>query len=376
MRAAVIDLGYGDAGKGITTSYLCSTRTSDNYNTVVIRFNGGHQAGHTVVHNGFRHVFSQFGSGTLQGIPTYISKTCTIYPPSLMREYEYIKEYNPILFVDPLTMITTPFDIDFNRNREKKLKHGSVGMGFGQTIQRNEDFYKLYFQDLFFEKVLMEKLWNIGKLYYNINDVDLYVEIEGFLNQCKLLTDSIWCQMKNYDHIEKRFSNLFYESAQGILLHQDYGFFPHVTRSKTCTSNIFEQGNSRGINEVYYVTRCYQTRHGNGFMSSESLLIPLINNEDETNKSHAYQGEFRVGEFDIEMVKYAILCDNHNHSSDTTEHIKFNLVITCLDQRPNFDYQSVINELNKFCAKLPNPFSFNSVIGSYSPDSKDFKKLY
>lgn len=376
MRAAVIDLGYGDSGKGITTSYLCST-IKDKLNTIVIRFNGGHQAGHTVVHNGFRHVFSQFGSGALHGIPTYISKTCTIYPPSLMREYDYIKDYNsiPALFIDPLTMITTPFDIDFNRNREKKLKHGSVGMGFGQTIQRNEDFYKLYFQDLFFEKVLREKLWNIGFHYYNIPDdtEELQTEIDAFVVQCKLLTNSIWCLMKNCIQIENQFINRIYESAQGIMLHQDYGFFPNVTRSKTCTSNIYDLHPFDPITDVYYVFRCYQTRHGNGFMTRENEKPVLINNENETNKSHVYQGEFRTGELDIEMLKYAILCDNHNHRSSSK--FKFHLVITCLDQRPGFDYHSVIDELADFCKNLPNPFMLSSVLGSYSPDAKDFKIL-
>ncbi len=63
MARAVIGLGFGDEGKGITTDYLCSRAN----NPLVIRFSGGQQAGHTVVNKFGKHTFSNFGSGTLRG---------------------------------------------------------------------------------------------------------------------------------------------------------------------------------------------------------------------------------------------------------------------------------------------------------------------
>jgi len=151
MKQAVIGLLYGDEGKGITTSFLSQNKPM----ATVIRSNGGHQAGHTVQYKGFRHVFSQFGSGTLQSTPTFISKNCTIYPPAILKEYSLIEQYKPILMVDPLAMITTPFDIGQNRILEQINKHGSVGVGFGQTIQRNEDNYKLFAQDLYHKDIFI-----------------------------------------------------------------------------------------------------------------------------------------------------------------------------------------------------------------------------
>jgi adenylosuccinate synthase len=71
----VIDLGFGDSGKGNCTQFLCSQPKINNtvYGSpvAVIRFNGGHQAGHGVRSGEIKHVFSSFGSGTLLGIPTY-----------------------------------------------------------------------------------------------------------------------------------------------------------------------------------------------------------------------------------------------------------------------------------------------------------------
>ena len=86
---------------------------------MVIRFNGGHQAGHTVVHEGQRHVFSSFGAGTLQGVPTYFNKDCTIFPRAIVNEHNSLGEYGtvpaPILYVHPLCPVTTPFDIQSNK---------------------------------------------------------------------------------------------------------------------------------------------------------------------------------------------------------------------------------------------------------------------
>lgn len=319
----VVGLGFGDEGKGLTTSFLCS-RTE---NPLVVRFNGGHQAGHTVVYEGKRHVFSGFGSGSLQGVPTYWSSFCTFYPCSFLREYKLLDR--PLIYVNPLCPVTTPFDIDHNRSTEKIKQHGSVGMGFGSTIQRQESYYKLFVQDLFFESVLIAKLKSIAS-YYNAENIDeqinYFIEsVNQVKNIIRLSDDSI---MQHYNPI--------FEGAQGILLDMDFGFFPNVTRSNTTTKNALQIYPSE---EVYYVTRSYLTRHGNGYLPNEKKLN-LINNENETNKSHAYQGEFRTAELDISLLNYSLQCDNNfSHG------LKKNLVVTCTDQYP-IDIENLLRNLD------------------------------
>ena len=78
----VIDTLFGDCGKGLVTSFLSSQTSPDS--TIVVRFSGGSQAGHTVVYDNHRHVFSNLCSGTLQGIPSYWSEYCTFNPISFM----------------------------------------------------------------------------------------------------------------------------------------------------------------------------------------------------------------------------------------------------------------------------------------------------
>jgi len=319
----VIGLGYGDEGKGLTTSFVCDKTD----NPLVVRFNGGHQAGHTVVCNGKRHVFSSFGSGTLQGVPTYWSSYCTFYPPSFLREYNLLD--NPTIYVNPLCPVTTPFDIDYNRDTETVNRHGSVGMGFGATLQRQENHYKLFAQDLYYDTVLIAKLRLIANYY---KSVDVEEQIEYFLSSVKRVREII--QLTD-DSVMTRYNPIF-EGAQGVLLDADFGFFPNVTRSNTTTKNALTLYPAQ---EVYYVTRSYLTRHGNGFMPNERTLN-LINNENETNRSHKYQGEFRTGVLSPELLNYALTCDG-NYSSG----LKKNLVITCMDQY-EIDVDALLGQLN------------------------------
>jgi adenylosuccinate synthase len=351
----VLGLGFGDEGKGLVTSYLCSKVTRP----IVVRFNGGHQAGHTVIHKNRRHVFSSFGSGTLQGVPTYWSKHCTVYPIALVNEYTELLQLlpegpKPILILDPLCPITTPYDVAFNQRTAKHTGHGSVGVGFGTTLQRHQDNYKLFAQDLLHPVILKIKLEQIRKYYKELN-----VEIEDallnhFLNDCRIVAE-----ITRIDDSGILLSfNPIFEGAQGILLDQDHGFFPHVTRSYTTSRNAQEL---RAKNDIFYVTRSYQTRHGAGPMTKESIPVQLTNHENETNKEDEFQGTFRVAPLDPNLIRYAIQCDQNYRNKAA----RLNLVITCMDQHP-IDVKELIQETGLF---------FHQVYLSHGPSLDDISLL-
>jgi len=147
MRHAVIGLGFGDEGKGMVTSYLSSYYN----NPLVVRYSGGHQAGHTVVHEGVKHTFANFGSGTLQGCPTYWSEYCTVEPVGLLKELSVLvdkmgDDFDMKLYIHNECPVTTPFDIFHNQKLEKEKIHGSCGVGFGDTLEREEDHFHLVFR--------------------------------------------------------------------------------------------------------------------------------------------------------------------------------------------------------------------------------------
>ncbi|MFL1438943.1 adenylosuccinate synthetase, partial [Nocardiopsis protaetiae] len=137
--AVVVDLGFGDAGKGVTVDLLCARR---RYGAVV-RANGGAQAAHNVVApDGRHHTFSQFGSGTLTGVPTHLSRLMVVDPFALAAEGAHLASLGvpdpfALVTVDARALIATPWHQEANRVREVARgggRHGSCGMGVGETM--------------------------------------------------------------------------------------------------------------------------------------------------------------------------------------------------------------------------------------------------
>ncbi|WP_299779007.1 adenylosuccinate synthetase [uncultured Formosa sp.] len=369
----VIDLGFGDAGKGVTTDFLASQHPEKS---IVVRFSGGHQIGHTVSTEKLTHTFSNFGSGTLLGVPTYYSEYTTLFPPAILDEGDFLKTYQPKLYVHPLAMITTFYDIAYNRAIEKQQNHGSCGLGFGTTIARNKEEVYLYANDLQFKWVLKQRLQSI-KTYYNnklksqSKSVQAYYENE--LNDYKddYFIDSCLAIQKFYSiaslsDLADTFKYFIFEGSQGILLDTQHGFHPHTTWSYTSSKNAIQliKSHLKTISEIdiYYVSRCYQTRHGNGPMAETEAVI-LQNHENEANVTNEFQGVFRTQALDPELLNYALSCDGIHHQDLISNK---NLVITCLDQLPHFSYANLLQKLDT---------TFNTVYGSYGPKRACVKKL-
>ncbi|WP_158975323.1 adenylosuccinate synthetase [Cellulophaga sp. L1A9] len=349
----VIGLGFGDEGKGITTDFLCS----QNPEAIVIRFSGGQQAAHTVLLEGKKHVHSSFASGALRGLPSYFSEHCTVHPTLLFNEFQELNFLggNTTLYIHPLAKITTPFDVFQNRNNTKNLTHGTCGKGVGATMKRNEGPFKLYAIDLIGPRnLLLEKLKQIGNYYGFQYDENFKNDVAYYLD----CIDHIDWKIEDYTFLNN-YSTLIFEGSQGILLDMNHGTFPHVTYANTSSKNAIEICDALEIKdiEMYYVTRCYSTRHGNGYMPNEQKIV-LKNNEEETCTYNEFQKELRTGLLDTDLLLHSLKIDQI-YSKAT----RANLIITCLDQ-----YQHKID-----FKKLA--LNFTNMYGSYSPYAKDFQKI-
>ena len=312
---AIIGLQFGDEGKGVVTDYLCSQVEGS---VAVARFSGGHQAGHSVKYKDTKHVFSNFGCGSFRGIPTIWSKFCTIDPVGICRELKVLrsKGIDPTLYIDPNCPITTPYDKRSNMICNDTISNGSCGVGFGKTIEREENLYSLLAGDLLTKSVFTIKLNLIKKYYDNINDLgfnandhhEFIISIEQLLKEPNIKIGGYPAEI------------IIYEGSQGLMLDKNIGFYPHVTRSNTGTTNLRKMGVCA---DLYLVTRAYQTRHGNGPMTNEDIPHNIIRDPNEINISHQFQGNFRISLLDIELIKYAISRDVGIK--------KFKLAVTCLE---------------------------------------------
>lgn len=327
MNIAVLGLGYGDEGKGLMVSTLCERYKGSSL--AVVRFNGSCQAGHTVVlPDGRKHIFSHFGSGTLQGVPTIWSKMCPVSPSAMLVEWDQLVKLGctPVLDVDPCCPIITPWDVIANHSSATNLAHGTCGVGFGACVKRHEETpYKVYARDLDYHWILKQKLIAIQRFYQQSQDPstidpDFDAEcMDKFLADCESFRSKIFCHRK-FDY-----SIHIFEGAQGILLDQTHGLFPHVTRSNTTSQNIRDLGFQ--LNEIYYMSRSYLTRHGNGPMpfENQSEHIP---NPNETNVLNRFQGFFRTAPLNAELLSYALEVEYKYVTPQASK----NWVITCMDQ--------------------------------------------
>jgi adenylosuccinate synthase len=344
MINIVLGAGFGDEGKGHVVDKLVNSPAD-----LVIRFSGGQQAGHTVYHSPtIKHSFSNFGSGTLKGATTFWSNFCTFDPVSVVKEFEKLTllQIHPLLMVDPLSMVTTPYDILMNRQIANN-KTNTCGMGIGTTMQRNKSMYKLYVQDLLYNNVMVEKLNNIREYYYqrntlvevidNVKSVEeqwmkIFLEyVEKCLQIIKIIPEHEILQKQPI-----KFNNIVFEGSQGILLDQDHGFPPEVTWAYTTSKNAMEiiKRNRLQPPNIYYVSRVYQSRHGDGYMTNQHIPVILKNNENENNVENKYQGKFRTSTLDLDLLNYAILCD----SNFLYTHNSKNMVFTCRDQVDNITF--------------------------------------
>jgi adenylosuccinate synthase len=177
--------------------------------------------------------------------------------------------------------------------------------------------------------------------------------MEYFLDACDFLMKSSYIEIiTNFEDV-KKYDSYIFEGSQGILLDQHHGFFPNVTRSSVGIEGL--EGLVEHI-RLNFVTRAYQTRHGNGPMTNEDIPNNIKINPNETNKLHVHQGLFRRSTLDLNLLKYALDRQAPYSYRDNT-----NLFITCLDHVENEWKLTVDGELIEYKSE----FDFIIAIGAY-----------
>ncbi|MET8152675.1 adenylosuccinate synthetase [Actinoplanes sp. NPDC049668] len=295
-HVAVVDLGYGDAGKGTVVDAICASGPV----TAVIRFNGGAQAAHNVVTpDGRHHTFAQFGSGTFQGVPTHLSRFVVVDPLALAAEAAALGNPFHLLTVDGDALLATPWHRAANRARERRRgpdRHGSCGMGVGQTMEyalSHADAPRV--RDVLSPARLRSRLAAVQAAFGPLAAAPLDDVVDAFLafGRAVTIVDS------SYLGALLDTGPCVFEGAQGVLLDEWRGWHPYTTWSTTTFDNVAELCADF---QRLGVVRTYTTRHGAGpFVTAAPLDLP-----EAHNGTGEWQGEFRVGHFDAVAHRYAV----------------------------------------------------------------------
>jgi adenylosuccinate synthase len=317
-NVVVIGSQWGDEGKGKVVDWLTEHAQG------VVRFQGGHNAGHTLVINGKKTVLRLIPSGILRpNVACYIGNGVVLSPDALLKEIDELEtagvDVKSRLRISEVCPLILPYHVAIDHAREAakgKGKIGTTGRGIGPAYEDKVARRALRLQDLFDPLRFAAKLREVLdyhnfvlKNYFSAPTVDFDKTHDQALELAVRIKPMVADVPSLLAAAQKAGQSLLFEGAQGTLLDIDHGTYPYVT-SSNCVAGAACAGAGVGPHLLHYVlgiTKAYTTRVGSGPFPTEL--------EDETGKFLAERGnEFgsvtgrprRCGWFDAAALKRSI----------------------------------------------------------------------
>lgn len=337
-NVVILGTQWGDEGKGKLVDLLTE------HAAAVVRFQGGHNAGHTLVIDGKKTVLRLMPSGILRdNVRCFIGNGVVLSPDAFLGEMQEL-ENNGInvtskLKISAACSILLPYHIKIDQAREKargKNAIGTTGRGIGPCYEDKVARRGIRMMDFFDLNSLKEKLNALAdyhnfqlKQYYQTDTLDVEQVFNDLLPQIDKLLPMIADVTKELMQLANNNQPILFEGAQGTLLDIDLGTYPFVTSSNT-TAGAVSTGTGFGpryIDVVLGVTKAYVTRVGAGPFPTEL--------EDDDGRKMAHRGnEFgsvtgrprRCGWFDAILMRRSVQINSLS-----------SLVLTKLDVLDDFD---------------------------------------
>ena len=312
----IVGAQWGDEGKGKIVDLLTQ------YADIVVRFQGGNNAGHTIVLKGEKFIFHLIPSGILYGNKKCIIGNGVVLDPAVLieeitevKKKGYLKEDSQLMISEE-THLILPYHRKIDMAREKIFKIGTTGRGIGPAYEDKVARCGIRVVDLLDEKVFRRKLEEnlIQKNLYLVQvlkerSFEVSEILEEYLNFGKQLKKYVNdTSLVLYEEIKKG-KHILFEGAQGALLDVDHGTYPYVTASNTVAGNACA-GSGIGptmIDSVISVAKAYTTRVGEG-------PFPTELHDELGEKIRERGGEYgsttgrprRCGWFDAVVVNHSI----------------------------------------------------------------------
>ncbi len=317
-NVAVVGAQWGDEGKGKLVDWL-SERAD-----VVVRFQGGHNAGHTLVIDGVTYKLSLLPSGIVRpGKLSIIGNGVVIDPWALIAEIEKLASQSISVSRENLRIagnatLILPLHGELDRIREEAAgaaKIGTTGRGIGPAYEDKVGRRAIRVNDLADLSILGPKIDRLlthhnalrrGLGQAEILAADLFKQLSEIAPKILVYSDAVWSLL---DEVKREGKRILFEGAQGVLLDIDHGTYPYVTSSNTVAGQA-AAGSGLGPSSIGYVlgiAKAYTTRVGSGPFPTEQ--------ENEIGEYIGQRGrEFgtvtgrkrRCGWFDAVLVRQAI----------------------------------------------------------------------
>ena len=323
MGKNVVVLGsqWGDEGKGKIVDLLTEKASA------VARFQGGHNAGHTLVVDGKTTILHLIPSGILrEGVTCFIGNGVVLAPDALLKEMKELEDNNvPVrerLRISPNCPLIMPYHVALDQAREAKRgtgKIGTTGRGIGPAYEDKVARRAIKLADLFRDD-LEEKLRNLIE-YHNFQLTQYYkvdaIDFDETFKLCQEWRDEIRGMVtdvtEDLNQLRLAGKNLMFEGAQGTLLDIDHGTYPFVTSSSVTAGGV---STGTGIGPLYLdyvlgITKAYTTRVGSGPFPTElfddvGAHLAKVGHEFGATTGRAR----RCGWFDAEALRRAVVLNS------------------------------------------------------------------
>jgi len=318
---AIIGAQWGDEGKGKITDLL--GQKAD----VVVRYQGGNNAGHTIIVDDKKIVLHIIPSGILHSHCLSIVGHGVVFDPdSFVAELEKTRTACEVteknLKISQNCTVITMYNKILDGAREEKTNSniGTTKKGIGPTYEDKASRRGLKLKDLLDRDTLRNKLAQnleekevLFKEFYQCEYPSLEEETERLFELGKQIAPFVCDTFSLLDDALQNNKNVLYEGAQGILLDIDYGSYPYVTSSNTSYGGIYTGAGCPGkhVDEILGITKAYTTRVGGGPFPTELFSAIGEAIQKKGNEFGATTGrQRRCGWLDLPLLKYAVKASN------------------------------------------------------------------